>query len=71
MMEQEWFNILCYTIIFVHEDGAALERISEIFGRNHLEASVDSVFALDDVNAALKKVASGSSKGKTILKVSE
>ena len=60
-----------YYCIFVHEDGAALERISEIFGQNHLEASVDGVFALDDVNEALKKVASGGSKGKTILKVSE
>ena len=60
-----------YYFIFVHEDGAALERICEIFGQNHLEASVDGVFALDDVNEALKKVASGGSKGKTILKVSE
>ena len=48
-----------------------MERISEIFGQNHLEASVDGVFALDDVNEALKKVASGGSKGKTILRVSE
>lgn len=60
-----------YYFIFVHEDGAALERISEIFGQNHLEASVDGVFRLDDVNEALKKVASGGSKGKTILKISE
>ena len=60
-----------YYFIFVHEDGAALERVSEIFGQNHLEASVDGVYALDDVNEALKKVASGGSKGKTILKVSE
>ena len=60
-----------YYFIFVHEDGAALERISEIFGQNHLEASVDGVYTLDDVNEALKKVASSGSKGKTILKVSE
>jgi NADPH:quinone reductase-like Zn-dependent oxidoreductase len=60
-----------YYFVFVHEDGAALERISEIFGQNHLEASVDGVYTLDDVNEALKKVASGGSKGKTILKISE
>ena len=60
-----------YYFVFVHEDGAALERISEIFGQNHLEASMDGVFSLDDVNEALKKVASGGSKGKTILKISE
>ena len=34
-----------------------------------IEASVDEVFRLDDVNKALKKVASGRSKGKTILKI--
>jgi len=60
-----------YYFVFVHEDGAALERISEIFGQNHLEASVDSVFTLDVVNEALQKVASGGSKGKTILKIAE
>jgi len=60
-----------YYFIFVHEDGAALERISEIFGQNHLQASVDGVFSLDDVNEALKKVASGGSKGKTILRIAE
>ena len=60
-----------YYFIFVHEDGAALERISEIFGQNHLQASVDGVFSLDDANEALKKVASGGSKGKTILRIAE
>ena len=60
-----------YYFVFVHEDGTALERISEIFGQNRLEASVDGVFSLDDVNEALKKVASGGSKGKTVLKISE
>ena len=59
-----------YFFIFVHEDGAGLEKISEIFKDTHIEASVDEVFSLDDVNKALKKVASGGSKGKTILKIS-
>lgn len=59
-----------YFFIFVHEDGAGLEKISEIFKDSHIEASVDEVFTLDDVNKALKKVASGGSKGKTILKIS-
>ena len=60
-----------YFFIFVHEDGAALDRVSEIFDQNHLEASVDGVYALDDVNEALKKVAAGGSRGKTVLKISE
>ncbi len=47
----------------VCEDGAGLEKISEIFKDTHIEAFVD------DVNKALKKVASGGSKGKTILKI--
>ena len=59
-----------YFFIFVHEDGAGLQRISEIFAQRHIEAFVDEVFALDDVNKALKKVAGGKSKGKTIIKIS-
>lgn len=60
-----------YYFIFVHEDGRGLERISEVFAERHIEASVDEVFSLDDVNKALKKVAGGKSKGKTILKISD
>lgn len=60
-----------YYFIFVHEDGAGLERISEIFAHQHIAASVDEVFALDDVNKALKKVAAGKSKGKTIIKIAD
>ncbi len=56
--------------IFVQEDGAGLEKVSEIFKDTHIEASVDEVFDLADVNKALKKVAAGGSKGKTILKIS-
>lgn len=59
-----------YFFIFVHEDGAGLEKISEIFKDAPIEASVDEVFSLVDVNKAMKKVASGGSKGKTILKIS-
>ena len=59
-----------YYFIFVHEDGAGLEKISEIFKDTRIEASVDEVFGLGDVNKALKKVASGGSRGKTVLKIS-
>lgn len=58
-----------YYFIFVHEDGAGLERISEIFAEKHIEASVDEVFSLDEVNKALHKVAAGKSKGKTVLRM--
>ena len=60
-----------YSFIFVHEDGAGLERINEIFLEQKIEASVDEQFALEDVNAALQKAAAGKSKGKTILKIAE
>lgn len=59
-----------YYFIFVKEDGKGLDKISEIFSERHLETSLDEVFSLEDVNKALKKVASGGSKGKTILKIS-
>ena len=59
-----------YFFIFVHEDGAGLQKISEIFKDRHIEASVDEIFPLEAVNDAMKKVAAGGSKGKTILKIS-
>lgn len=58
-----------YHFIFVHEDGAGLEQISEILEERHIEASIDEVFSLDDVNRALAKVTAGKSKGKTIIKI--
>lgn len=58
-----------YYFIFVHEDGVRLAKISDIFAKRHIKASVDEIFSLEDINKALKKVASGKSKGKTIIKI--
>ena len=58
-----------YHFIFVHEDGEGLQQVSRLFEEKRIPASVDEVFALEDVNRALKKVASSGSKGKTILKI--
>ena len=58
-----------YHFIFVHEDGKGLRQVSRIFEQNHIPASVDEVFNLEDVNLALKKVDGGGSRGKTILKI--
>jgi len=55
--------------VFVHEDGAGLERLPGLMGGRRIEASVDAVFALDEVNAAMAKVAAGGSKGKTVLEM--
>jgi D-arabinose 1-dehydrogenase-like Zn-dependent alcohol dehydrogenase len=53
----------------VHEDGEGLKKISEIFSDKSVQTSVDEIFSLDDINKAMKKVASGKSKGKTIIKI--
>lgn len=58
-----------YHFIFVHEDGAGLEKLSKIFADKKIEASVDQVFPLDEINEAHRKVAAGGSRGKTVIKV--
>ena len=58
-----------YDFIFVHEDGAGLERLSALFSEKHIETSVDEVFPLADTAKALQKVASGKSRGKTIIRI--
>ena len=59
-----------YYFIFVHEDGEGLRKISDIFAEKQVQTSLDEVFTLDEVNKAMKKVASGRSKGKTIIRIS-
>lgn len=57
-----------YDFIFVHEDGKQLEKISDIFTKDHpIETSIDTTFTLDQINEALAKVRQGKSKGKTII----
>lgn len=58
-----------YRFVFVHSDGAQLAEASDILASARIEPSVDKVFPLDDVNAALAKVAAGGSVGKTILEI--
>lgn len=61
-----------YDFIFVHESSKQLEEIGNLFNReNPLETSIDSVYSLDEVNDALKKVSMGRSRGKTIIKIAE
>jgi len=58
-----------YRFVFVHEDGPGLQKVPEMFGDKRIEASVDEVFGLDEVNEAFRKVAAGKSKGKTVLQI--
>lgn len=61
-----------YDFLFVHEDGAQLERIGRLFDEKYpLEVSIDSIFTLEEINEALAKVKQGKSKGKTIIKVGD
>jgi len=58
-----------YYFLFVEENGEQLARISDIFEKNQIEVSIDSVYSLSEVNEALKKVEKGGSKGKTLIKM--
>lgn len=60
-----------YNFIFVHADGQGLAEISCIFEERREEPSVDGVYPLSDVNAALEKVYRGGSRGKTVLRISD
>ena len=61
-----------YDFIFVHEDGAQLERIASLFPADRpLTASIDSTFTLDQINDALAKVRAGGSQGKTIVRIGD
>lgn len=61
-----------YDFIFVHEDGAQLERIASLFPvERPLTASIDATFTLDQINEALAKVRAGGSQGKTIVRIGD
>ena len=61
-----------YDFIFVHDDGAQLERVGELFpAERPLQVSIDGTYELDQVNDALERVRSGHSQGKTLLHVEQ
>ena len=61
-----------YDFIFVHEDGAQLARVAELFpAERPLAVSIDGTYGLDQVNDALERVRSGHSQGKTLLRIDE
>lgn len=58
-----------YDFLFVHSDGEQLDKAAQILADRQVRPSVDAIFSLDEVNAALDKVAHGKSNGKTVLKM--
>jgi NADPH:quinone reductase-like Zn-dependent oxidoreductase len=61
-----------YDFVFVHENGAQLDRVGELFpAERPLQVSIDGTYELDQVNDALERVRSGHSQGKTLLHVEQ
>ena len=58
-----------YYFLFVESNGPQLEKVSTILEQNNIFPSIDEIFELNDINNALKKVDSGGSKGKTLIKI--
>ena len=57
--------------LFVKSNGSQLAQVSKIFEENKIECSIDEIFDLNDVDKALRKVLTGGSKGKTLLKIDD
>jgi NADPH:quinone reductase-like Zn-dependent oxidoreductase len=61
-----------YGFVFVHEDGAQLSRVAELFpAERPLAVSIDGNYELDQINDVLVRVRSGHSQGKTLLRVKQ
>ncbi|MBS4761524.1 NADP-dependent oxidoreductase [Carnobacteriaceae bacterium zg-ZUI252] len=60
-----------YHFIFVTSNGKQLQEVANIFSERQIKPSIDTVYAFEDVNAALDKVANGRSRGKTVLSFKE
>ena len=61
-----------YDFVFVHEDGAQLSRVAELFpAERPLAVSIDGTYELEQVNDALERVRSDHSQGKTLLRVEQ
>lgn len=57
-----------YRFMFVHADGAQLDRITQIVERHHITPAIDPHrFSLDRINDALRLVADGPIRGKVIV----
>lgn len=59
-----------YEFMFVHADGKGLAQAVAMLAERDVKPSINETFTLEEVNAALARVAQGKSKGKTILTIS-
>lgn len=58
-----------YHFLYVESSGAQLQEVADLFTQLNIKPSIDTVYPVEDVNAALDKVANGRSRGKTVLKM--
>lgn len=59
-----------YRFVFVHADGAQLEKITKIVEQNHIVPTVDPhVFPIEQANDALRLVAHGPIRGKVLIEL--
>ncbi len=58
-----------YHFVFMRADGKQLEEITKFVESKNIKPSIDSTFAFKDINAALKKVDTGHSKGKVVITI--
>lgn len=58
-----------YDFLFVRPNGRSLREVSAILEKNHVVPAIDQVFSLEEVNAALDKVAGGHARGKRVLRI--
>lgn len=61
-----------YHFIFVKSNGAELKKVTKIVEKNQIKPAIDpTVYQIDDINQALKKVATGHPQGKVLIKLGE
>lgn len=59
-----------YRFLFVHSDGAQLQKITEIVEKNHITPAIDDrVFSLAQAEQALKHVENGKLNGKVLIQM--
>ena len=58
-----------YDFLFMHPDGAALEKIAALIDAGHIRPIIDRVYPFAETNAAIAHVESSRAKGKVVIKV--
>jgi NADPH:quinone reductase-like Zn-dependent oxidoreductase len=58
-----------YDFLFMHPDGAQLEKIAALIDAGHIRPVIDRVYPFTETNAAIAHVESGRAKGKVVVKV--